>query len=55
MTAYDLIKQVQSECQEWLEMSENPEAFFIGVLANKIIQLQDKIEYLEKRLEHVPR
>jgi hypothetical protein len=53
MTSYDIIEQVKLNASEWMEMSDNPDAIVSGILANKIIKLQDHIEYLEKRLHHV--
>ena len=52
MNAQEIILQVQEEAAEWLEMSNNPSAFVAGVLANKIIKLNEHIEYLERRLRH---
>lgn len=53
MTAQDLIRQIQEDASEWLEMSEEPATLVAGILADKVIKLQSHIEYLEKRLEHV--
>jgi len=53
MNATDIIRQVQENASEWLEMSQNPDEIVIGILAKKIVKLQDHIEYLEKRLENV--
>ncbi len=53
MTAQDLIKQAKDSAGEWIEMTSNPDAIVSGILANKIIRLQDHIEYLERRLHHV--
>lgn len=53
MTGKDIIKQVEDEASEYLEMSDNPAALVAGILANKIIKLKDHIEYLEKRLNYV--
>lgn len=55
MTAEDVIRQVQENAAEWLEMSEDPAALVAGILANKVIDLMDHIKYLEKRLNHVQR
>jgi hypothetical protein len=52
MNSQDLIRQVQESCGEWLEMTESPDALVSGILANKVIALQDHIEYLERRLEY---
>lgn len=53
MTAEEVIRQVQENAQEYLEMVNNPAEFVAGILANKIISLMGHIEYLEKRLDHV--
>ncbi|CAB4132479.1 hypothetical protein UFOVP256_40 [uncultured Caudovirales phage] len=53
MTAEDIIREVQENASEWLEMAEDPAALVAGILANKIIKLKDHIHYLEKRLDHV--
>ncbi|MEN6512250.1 MAG: hypothetical protein ABFD00_10540 [Chloroherpetonaceae bacterium] len=53
MNAEQIIKEVQDNCAEWLEMSDDPATLVAGILANKIIKLQDHIEYLEKRLKNV--
>lgn len=52
MNANDIINQVHENCSEWIEMSDNPDRFVSGVLANKILKLNDYISYLEKRLQH---
>jgi len=52
MTAHDLIAQVRIDASEWLEMTEFPDALISGILANKVIALQDHIEYLERRLQY---
>lgn len=53
MTAEDVIRQVQEDASEWLEMTQDPATLVAGILANKIIKLQDQIHYLEKRLQYV--
>jgi hypothetical protein len=53
MTSEDIIRQVQENASEWLEMTQDPAALVAGILANKIIKLNDHIEYLERRLQHV--
>lgn len=50
MNANDVIREVQENASEWLEHSENPAAMVAGILANKIVNLTNHIEYLEKRL-----
>ncbi len=55
MTSQELIDQTIEQSYEWLEMSSDPTYLIVGILANKVIKLQDHIDYLEKRLEHVSR
>ena len=52
MNASDVIREVQENASEWLEMVENPAELVAGILAQKVVTLQSYIEYLEKRLEH---
>ncbi len=51
MKAEDIINEIHQNAGEWLEMTQDPAALVAGILANKIIKLQDHIKYLEKRLE----
>jgi len=53
MNANDIINEVIDNAYEWLEMSEDPATMVAGILANKIIKLNEYIEYLEKRVKHV--
>ncbi len=55
MNVNDVINETIDEAYEWLEMSEDPSNYLMGLLANKIIKLKDHIEYLEKRLENADR
>ena len=52
MKAEDVIREVKEDLAEWIEMSDDPAAFLAGVLANRIIRLENYIEYLERRIEH---
>lgn len=52
MTGADVIREVQENAAEWLEMVENPAELVAGILANKVVSLTSYIEYLEKRLKH---
>lgn len=52
MNASDVIREVQENASEWLEMVENPAELVAGILAEKIVKLNSYIEYLEKRLDH---
>jgi len=53
MTSDDVILDTIENAYEWLEMSPNPTAMVVGILANRIVKLHDHIEYLERRLHHV--
>lgn len=55
MTTQELIQQIQNDAAEWLEMTNVPDQLMIGYMANKILRLQEYVEYLEKRLEYVNR
>ncbi len=55
MNPHKLIEDTEEYAQEWLEMSTTPEYIVKWILANKVIKLQDHIDYLEKRLQHVSR
>jgi hypothetical protein len=50
MIAEDIIKEAEVYSSEYCEMSTNPAAIVAGVLASRIIKLQNHIEYLERRL-----
>lgn len=50
MTPEQLIREVQQDAAEWLEMAENPAELLAGILANKIIKMKSYISYLEKRV-----
>lgn len=52
MTAYEIIRQVQEDASEYLEMADNPFEMVSLILANKLLRLDEYITYLEKRLEH---
>lgn len=51
----ELIKEAEAHASEWLEMSEDPAKLLAGILAAKIIKLNEYIEYLEKINDHVCR
>lgn len=53
MNVIDIIREVQENAGEWIEMSPDPAVLMMGILAHKIIRLQDQIEYLERRLKYV--
>jgi flagellar biosynthesis chaperone FliJ len=52
MTPDQLIQKIKDDASEWLEMSEDPANFLAGILAHKIIRLEEYIQYLEKRINH---
>lgn len=47
----EMVLDIREKYSEYLEMIEHPDLFVIGVLSNKIIQLEDYVEYLERRLK----
>lgn len=53
MTPQQVIDEVKEYAAEWLEMSDNPSAMVEGILAKVIIEQISKIEYLQRRLDHV--
>lgn len=52
MNASDVIREVQENASEWLEMVENPAELVAGILANKVVALTSYIQYLEKRIKN---
>ncbi len=52
MTGEEIIREVQESAAEWLEMSRDPDALLLAILANKISKLAEYIQYLEKRVDH---
>lgn len=52
MTPRDVIMAAQERAAEWLEMAEDPAEMLAGILATKIVELQNYVEYLEKRVNH---
>lgn len=52
MNASDIIREVQENASEWLEMVENPAELVAGILAEKVVKLNNYIVYLERRLDH---
>lgn len=47
-----IISTLEERCSEYLEMVSDPREFLMGVMANKIIELSNKIDYLERILDH---
>ncbi len=52
MNANDIIREVQENASEYLEMMDEPAILVAGILANKIVKLNNYIEFLERRLRH---
>jgi len=50
-----VISQFEDKCSEYTEMVKHPEELILGAMASKILELYEKIEYLERRLHHVSR
>lgn len=55
MNALDVIREVQENAGEWLEMSDDPATLVAGILAERVVKLNEYIQYLERRLENVRR
>lgn len=51
MNASDIINEVIDNASEWLEMSDEPATMVAGILANKIIKLNEYIKFLEERVK----
>jgi len=52
MRPRQVITEVCVNASEWLEMSDDPAAVVVGILAKKVVSLKDYIEFLEQRLKH---
>lgn len=52
MKVIEIISEIESNYSEWLEMVDDPHRFIMGILANKIINLENQVIYLEKRLKN---
>ena len=50
MIAQDIINDAEAKASEYTEMVANPAAIVAGILANRIVKLNEHIEYLERRL-----
>lgn len=53
MNADDIINEVIDNAYEWLEMSDEPATLVAGILANKIVKLNEYIKFLEERVKYV--
>jgi hypothetical protein len=52
MNPQDIIREAEEYASEWIEHADNPSAVVAGVLANKIVTLNEYIDYLERRLKN---
>lgn len=52
INAESVIREVQEDASEYLEMVENPTDLVVGILANKVVKLTEYIVYLERRLKN---
>lgn len=55
MSAQQVLKEVCEYASEWTEMTKDPAALVAGILANKVAELENYIDYLEKRLHNETR
>jgi len=46
-----LLDEVYEEVGEWIEMSDDPNAFVIDFLANRVLKLREEIKCLNKRIK----
>lgn len=53
MNPHILINETHQKYSEWIEMQDDPSAFVAEILAKKVIDLQNYIQYLERMLDHV--
>lgn len=51
-TPESIIKEIEEEFSEWIEMTNDPATFVAWVLAKRIIKQSDKIDYLQRRLKY---
>lgn len=49
----DIVEEIKEKYYEYLEMMENPDSFVIGVMAKEILKLNNYINFLQKRIDHV--
>lgn len=52
MKPHQILTETRLEASEWLEMTDNPAEMLAGILAAKLANAQDRIEYLERRLAY---
>lgn len=53
MNAAQVIQESKEQMSEWLEMSPNPSETLVGLLAQKIVNLNFTIECLQKRIKYM--
>lgn len=52
MNPMDVVLEAQEKAAEWIEMSKNPFECVVSVLAHKVVEMKNYIDYLERRLRH---
>ena len=52
MSAQLVLQEACEYASEWTEMTDDPAALVAGLLANKVVELTEYIEYLERRLHN---
>lgn len=52
MTVQQVISDVCSHASEWMEMTDDPASLAAVILANKVVKLNEYIDFLEKRLQY---
>jgi hypothetical protein len=52
MKPEQIIKKVQEDASEWIEMCEEPATLVAGILATKLSNLMEYVDYLEKRIDY---
>jgi len=52
MKPEQIIRKVQDDAAEWIEMCEEPATLVAGILAKKLSNLMEYVDYLEKRIDY---
>jgi hypothetical protein len=52
MTAQQEINEVCENASEWMEMTDDPALLAAVILANKVVELKEHIDFLQKRLKY---
>ncbi len=55
MNPEQIIQDAKEKAGEWLEMSDNPDSFLLGMLSIQVWAQNMEIEYLKKRLSSATR